>query len=161
MTESPDGGLDEIDRIILSVLSANPRIPYSDIAEKLKDRGHDMSSEGIRYRVQNIFKATSTFFMMNPESHDWHVLRLAISVQDSTEAKESVIDELDDMRFWFISSGIGSFDIYAVVFGKTLGEVDEVIAQVRGIDDVERVDYFLETNRKTDMRKYLPIEESL
>ena len=161
MPDTHDSGLDEIDRLILSILSDNPRKPYSDIATELEKRGHEMSGEGIRYRVQNLFEATSTFFMLNPESHDWHVLRLSISVDDSPGAKSTTIEELQEMSFWFISSGVGSFDIYAVVLAKTLGEVDNCIGRVRSIEAVESVDFFLETNRLTDMRKYFPIEETM
>lgn len=153
--------LDEIDRIILGILSDNPRTPYSDIAEELKQRGHEMSGEGIRYRVQHLFDSTSTFFMLNPESHDWHVLRLSISVDDSPNAKSRVLTELQEKSFWFLSSGVGSFDIYANVLAKTLGEVDDHIADVRSIEEVESVDFFLETRRMTDMRDYFPIEEEL
>jgi DNA-binding Lrp family transcriptional regulator len=160
MTDS-ESGLDEIDRIILEILSDNPRTPYSDIAEELKQRGHEMSGEGIRYRVQHLFESTSTFFMLNPESHDWHVLRLSISVDDSPDAKSRVLTELQEASFWFLSSGVGSFDIYANVLAKTLGEVDDYIADVRSIEEVESVDFFLETRRMTDMRDYFPIEEEL
>lgn len=153
--------LDEIDRLILGILSDNPRTPYSDIAEALKQRGHEMSGEGIRYRVQHLFESTSTFFMLNPESHDWHVLRLSISVDDSPDAKSRVLTELQENSFWFLSSGVGSFDIYANVLAKTLGEVDDYIADVRSIEEVESVDFFLETRRMTDMRDYFPIEEEL
>lgn len=160
MGKSRSTGLDEIDRMILGILSDDPRTPYSDIAAELEKNGYQMSSEGIRYRVQHLFEATSTFFMLNPESHDWHVLRLSIGVDDSTDAKSAVIEELQEMSFWFLSSGIGSFDIYANVLAKTLGEVDDLITDVRSIDEVETVDFFLETHRMTDIRKYFPIDQS-
>ena len=159
MGKSRDTELDEIDRRILSILSDNPRTPYSDIAAELEKIGYQMSGEGIRYRVQRLFEATSTFFMLNPESHNWHVLRLSIGVNDSADAKPVVIKELQEMSFWFLSSGIGSFDIYANVLAKTLGEVDDIIADVRSIDEVETVEFFLETRRITDMKKYFPVDE--
>lgn len=156
MSSPPTNGLDEIDRIILGILSRDPRTPYSDIAAELEERGHEMSGEGIRYRVQNLFEATSTFFMLDPEAHDWHVLRLSIDIDDSPEGKQVVIEKLQEMPFWFISSGVGSFDIYANVLTETLGEVEECIGDVRGIDEVESVKFFLETHRETDVRKYFP-----
>lgn len=159
MTGSSNAGLDEIDRIILGILSEDPRTPYGDIAAEINERGYDMSGEGIRYRVQNLFESTSTFFMLNPESHDWHVLRLSIGVDDSASAKQIVIEALQEMPFWFISSGVGSFDIYANVLAKTLQEVDDYIDNVRSIDEVENVDFFLETQRFTDARKYFPVED--
>ncbi|MFB6165043.1 MAG: Lrp/AsnC family transcriptional regulator [Haloarculaceae archaeon] len=158
MANSRSTELDEIDRIILSILADNPRTPYSDIADEVNRRGYEKSGEGIRYRVQKLFEATSTFFMLNPESHDWHVLRLAISVDDSTDAKPDVMGELQEMPFWFLSSGVGSFDIYANVLATTLGEVDDYIAAVRSIEEVDHVDFFLETHRVTDATKYFPPE---
>jgi DNA-binding Lrp family transcriptional regulator len=159
MGKSSATGLDEIDRRILAILSDDPRTPYSDIATELEKNGYQMSGEGIRHRVKHLFEATSTFFMLNPESHDWHVLRLTISVDDSTDAKPVVIEELQSMPFWFLSSGLGSFDIYANVLAKTLEEVDDLVADVRSIDEVEQVDFFLETSRETDVRKYFPMED--
>lgn len=160
MGNSPGTELDEIDRMILGILSDDPRMPYSDIASELEKRGKQMSGEGIRYRVQHLFEATSTFFMLDPESHDWHVLRLSIGVDNSTDAKPVVIEELEEMPFWFLSSGVGSFDIYANVLARTLGEVDDLISAVRSIDEVETVDFFLETRRVIDVGKYFPLSES-
>lgn len=152
--------LDEIDLLILGILSDDPRTPYSDIAVELEKNGYQMSGEGIRHRVKHLFEATSTFFMLNPESHDWHVLRLTIGVDDSTDAKPAVIEELQEMPFWFLSSGLGSFDIYANVLAKTLGEVDDLVADVRSINGIEAVDFFLETQRLTNMRKYFPTDDT-
>lgn len=154
-------GMDDIDRIILGILSDNPRTPYSDIAAELEDRGYEMSGEGIRYRVQNLFEATSTFFMLDPEEHDWHVLRLVVSVADAPGAKDRTVEAIQEMPFWFISSGIGSFDVYAVATAMTTAEVDDLLGEVRGIEDVEDVEFFLETNRSTDVSKYFPMREAM
>jgi len=161
MGSSPMEEMDEIDRIILGILSENPRTPYSDIAAELEERGHDMSGEGIRYRVQDLFDATSTFFMLDPEEHDWFVLRLAVSVVDAPDAKDDTIVSLQEGPWWFISSGIGSFDIYAVATAQTTQDVDALLAAVRGIDHVDGVDFFLETHRSTDMNKYFPLHDAM
>lgn len=153
--------LDEIDRIILGILSENPRTPYSDIANELDERGHDMSGEGIRYRVQNLFDSTSTFFMLDPEQHDWQVLRCAISVADRQDARADVIESLEEKPFWFISSGFGSFEVYAVATAATTAQVDSLLEELRGIEDVRDVDFFLETRRSTDVRKYFPMADAM
>lgn len=160
MKQSQTNGLDEIDRIILGILSRDPRTPYADIATELEERGFEMSGEGIRYRVQNLFEATSTFFMLDPEAHDWQVLRLSLRTNDSAGAKQAVIEKMQAMPFWFISSGVGLFDVYAVALAKTLGEADEYIDAVRSIEQVTNVEFFLETHRITNMNKYFPIDES-
>ncbi|WP_247730315.1 Lrp/AsnC family transcriptional regulator [Halovivax limisalsi] len=160
MANPPTDGLDEIDRIILGILSEDPRTPYSDISERLERRGHEMSGEGIRYRVQNLFESTSTFFMLDPNVHDWHVLRLSITVDDAPDAKASVKETLSELPYWFISSGVGSVDIYAVRLAESLADVEESTDAVRAIEGVESVDFFLETRRETDMRKYFPTSES-
>ncbi|WP_254861519.1 Lrp/AsnC family transcriptional regulator [Halovivax gelatinilyticus] len=159
MASSPMDGLDEIDRIILGILSNDPRTPYADISQQLDQRGYEMSGEGIRYRVQNLFESTSTFFMLNPNAHDWHVLRLSITVSDTPNAKQVVKDTLAEMPYWFISSGVGSFDVYAVRMAESLGDVDDSIDAVRAIEQVENVEFFLETHRKTDMGKYFPTSD--
>ncbi|MFC7192381.1 AsnC family protein [Halocatena marina] len=53
---------DDIDSHILKILTSDPRAPYSDIAEELKEAGYKMSSEGIRYRVSKLMEATTAFF---------------------------------------------------------------------------------------------------
>lgn len=160
MTANRPGEMDEIDRIVLGILASNPRTPYSDISDRLEDRGFEMSSEGIRYRVQNLFETTSTFFMIDPGEHDWLVLRTAITVVDEPEAKERAIEALRDDPFWFISSGFGSFDIYAVATAPTTHEVDELLYGLRGIDFIDGVEYFIETDRTVNISDYLPISGS-
>lgn len=160
MANPSTDGLDEIDRIILGILSEDPRTPYSDISEQLERRGHEMSGEGIRYRVQNLFDSTSTFFMLDPNAHDWQVLRLSISVDDTPDAKATVTETLGELPYWFVSSGVGSVDVYAVRMAESLADVEDSIDAVRAIEGVESVDFFLETHRETDMRKYFPTAES-
>lgn len=153
--------MDEIDRIVLGILASNPRMPYSDISSLLEERGYEMSSEGIRYRVQNLFDTTSTFFMIDPKEHDWLVLRTALTVVDEPDAKERAIETLRDDPFWFISSGFGSFDIYAVAIAPTTNEIDDLLNDLRGIDLIADVEYFIETHRTVDINKYLPILDSV
>ncbi|ODR83486.1 hypothetical protein BG842_12825 [Haladaptatus sp. W1] len=159
MTANRPEGMDEIDRIVLGILASDPRKPYSDISSLLEERGYEMSSEGIRYRVQNLFDTTSTFFMIDPEEHDWLVLRTAITVVDEPDAKERAIQTLRDDPFWFISSGFGSFDIYAVATAPTTNHVDNLLNDLRGIELVADVEYFIETNRTIDINNYLPIPD--
>jgi DNA-binding Lrp family transcriptional regulator len=155
MTNRGTEGMDEIDRSILGLLSEDPRMPYSDIAQRLEERGYSMSSEGIRYRVQHLFDATSTFFMLDPEEHDWHVLRLSITVADEADARRKVEAKLSEMPFWFISAGFGSFDVYAVATSPSTRHLDGLLSEVRGLEFVEDIGYFVETHRDVDVRKYL------
>jgi len=152
--------MDEIDRMILGILNENPRTPYPEIADRLADRGFDMSSQGIRYRVENLFEATSVFFTFRPEEANWHIVRLALSVEGGEEGRESAIERLQELPFWFVGSGFGSFDLYAVATVPGTGDVDDLLMDVRSIDPVSSVEYLLETDRVVDVEKYYPVESS-
>lgn len=152
--------IDEIDRMIMGILAANPRLPYSDIANELSDRGYEMSSEGIRHRVSNILDITSTFFMLDPSEHGWHVLRMGISVDGGTEARERVLAQLADEPVWFTGAGIGTFDVYAVATTPSMQDANRVLSDLLGIDHVEDVAHFLETERSIDFSEYIPESDS-
>lgn len=155
MTNSSVEGLDDIDRQILRILAENPRMPYSDIADRLEEEGHEMSSEGIRYRVSNLFETTSIQLLTAPKEHGWDVLRLLITVTNGVDAKASVFASLSEMPFWLNCRTMGSFDIYAVATTQSIQDADELITDVRELEDVESVEYALETDRKTDIKNYL------
>lgn len=152
--------LDEIDRIILRILAQDPRAPYSDIAERLKDEGHEMSGEGIRHRVSNILDRTSIFFLLAPEDHTWEIVRLAVRAADGEGDKAAAFETLSDMKFWLVCRGFGDFDFYAVASAATTQEVDDLVSEVRELDVVDEVEHSLETNRRTDVNDYLDVQEA-
>lgn len=158
MSDRSQWVLDDIDRVILGILANDPRTPYADISSILQNEGHEMSSEGIRNRVQRLFDMTSTFFMLRPETHNWHVLRLSITITDSEGAKERVMNYLEENHFWFLSRGFGSFDIYAIASAPSLDVMETVLTDVRSLGDVVDVRFFIETQRAVDMDMYFPME---
>lgn len=149
--------LDEIDWEILRLLAADPRRPYSNISEKLRERGYEMSGEGIRYRVEKIFDMMSIFFMLHPNEQDWEPIIFLINVNNEPGAKERVAEELFGGKFWFVSRGFGSFDIYAIATAATTADIEELITDVRGYDHVANVDYLIETHRELEISNYFPI----
>lgn len=155
MTENPVEGLDDIDRQILRILAENPRMPYSDIADRLDQEGYEMSSEGIRYRVSNLFESTSIQLLTAPKEYGWDVLRLLITVTSNPDAKSKVFESLTEKPFWLNCRVMGSFDIYAVATTQSVQDADELITDVRELDHVENVEYALETDRNTSIQDYL------
>lgn len=153
------GDLDEIDRVILQILAKEPRAPYSDIADRLKEKGHEMSSQGIRYRVSNILEKTSIFFLVEPDQHDWEIVRLAVKAGDGEDDKEAAFEAIADMKFWLVCRGIGMFDIYAIASAATSREVDELVTDVEELDAVEEVQHSFETDRRTDVNDYLHVQK--
>lgn len=153
----PLEGLDDIDRTILRILAQDPRIPYSDIADRLEEEGHDMSSEGIRYRVSKLFETTSILLLTAPKEHGWEVLRLFIDVDNEPGAKDETFEALSEMAFWMTCEGIGTFDLYAVATVQSNRDADDLIGQVRGLEHVTSVEHALETDRKTDVDNYLSL----
>ena len=151
----PITNLDEIDRMILRILMQNPRVPYSDIADQLEAEGREMSSEGIRYRVSNLFETTSILLMTDPREHGWEVVRLAVTVTDDPDAKDEAFELLSEMDFWMVSKTIGTFDLYAIATVESNRDADDLVNEVRGMEQVEVVQYTLETDRVTTIDNYL------
>lgn len=147
--------MDNIDRHILRILAEDPRLPYSDIADKLNEIGIEMSSEGVRYRVTNLFDSTSIHLLTSPQQYGWNVLRLSITVENEPDAKDKVYEELSQMPIWLSCRVFGSFDLYAVATTASLQDADRLVGDVREIEYVDRVEYSLETERKTDIQNYL------
>lgn len=153
MSLQPDA--DELDRLILKALAEGPRTPYSDIAEQLAEEGHEMSSEGVRHRVSKLLDRTSIFFLLEPEEHEWEIVRLAISVSDEPGAKGEAMEAIAEMSFWLVTRGIGTYDIYAVATAATNSRVDELVSRVEELDTVVDVEHSIETSRYTNVDDYL------
>jgi hypothetical protein len=148
--------MDEIDRIIMGILATNPRIPYSDIASELGERGHEMTAEGVRHRVNKLLEQTNPFFLLAPAKHDWNLIRFAITVGGGVDAKDSVMNDLSELPFWFLGQGFGTYDIYAVATAEDNVALDNLIRSVRGITAVTDLDYCVETERSVDVNEYFP-----
>lgn len=149
---------DEIDKQILDILSHNPRIPYSKLAEQLEDSGFQMSTEGIRYRVSKIFEATTVFFLLDPQQLSWEVIRLAITTIDELDAKENMFQMVSDMPFWHVSRGIGTYDLFAVGSAPSMNAVDILVTNIQEHESIKEVDYLVVTDRNRDMESYLSMD---
>lgn len=149
---------DDIDGVILRVLAENPRAPYSEITEVLADMGYEMSPEGVRYRVDKIIELTTVFFLVDPGSVSWEILRVAVVTDDSPNAKRDAFELLCEQPFWHVSRGIGTYDLYAVGSAPSLREADELVTAVREADCVERAEYIVVTGRNQDMTQYLNMD---
>lgn len=155
MVDDSFESLDDIDRDILRILAEDPRLPYSDIADQLESEGHEMSSEGVRYRVSKLFDATSVHLLTSPKEHGWNVVRMTITVDGDSGVKDSVFERLAEMPVWLNCRVLGSFDLYAVATTASISDADQLVTRVREIEGVESVDYALETDRHTDIENYL------
>ncbi|WP_436933842.1 Lrp/AsnC family transcriptional regulator [Halovenus marina] len=156
MTDEIDE-LDEIDRTILRIIAQDPRVPYSDIAEQLEEEGHEMSSEGIRYRVSNLFETASILLLTAPQEHGWEVIRLFIEVDNAPSAKQNAFEELSEMGVWMSCRLHGTMDLYAVATVRSTQAADELLEDVRAIDNVTRVEHAIETVRETEIDNYLAL----
>lgn len=155
MVEDTVDSLDDIDRNILRILAEDPRLPYSDIAEQLEAEGHEMSSEGVRYRVAKLFDVTSIHLLTSPKEHGWNVVRMMITVEGNNGTKDTVFEQLADMPVWLSCRVLGSFDFYAVATTASLSNADHLVTEMREVEGVKSVEYALETGRQTDIENYL------
>jgi len=159
MSNKTPESLDEIDWKILQLLSDDPRRPYSDISEELAKQGHELSSEGARHRVNKILDTMSIFFMVHPNEQDWEVLIFLINLTDDRDGKTEVSEQLMDDKFWFVSRGFGTYDIYAIATVAATEDIGELITRVRAYDHVESVSHLIETWRTLKGSNYFPIRE--
>jgi DNA-binding Lrp family transcriptional regulator len=157
MSEEYSDDLDEIDRKILRILSEDPRASYASIAARLEEDGYEMTAEGIRYRVSQLYESTSLVLMAQPQKYGWENLRLNITTAGGDEEKQRVFNILSEMPFWIICRGFGSYDLYANATVPSIRAVDRVVSNVRDIDTVESVEFYLETERQTNFDNFLSI----
>jgi DNA-binding Lrp family transcriptional regulator len=149
--------LDDIDRTILRILAQDPRTPYSDIADELEAADHEMSSEGIRYRVGKLFETTSILLLTAPKEHGWEVLRLFISVANEPDAKSETFAALKEQGCWMVCKAMGTFDLYAVATVESNYAADDLLGDVRGLPHIIEVKHAVETDRETDIDNYLSL----
>lgn len=149
--------LDEIDRRILEILANDPRSPYADIADELAEYDIDMSSEGVRRRVTSLLSNMTSFFLPRPESNSWEILLVTAQTRNEADAKRETFDAMSDMDFWFVAEGFGTVDVYGIATAESNPEVDDLLVDVRTLEPVTEVDYFIETDRTVNIRNYLPV----
>ena len=154
MSGSPTDSFDEIDGHILRILSTDPRAPYSDIAEQLKEVGYEMSSEGIRYRVAKLMEATRTFFLLDPEDLGWKIVRVAVTAASHEGAKDEAFERMVDMPFWHVTRGLGSYDVFAIGMARSVREIDEYVTAVDEMACVETAGYIIVTDRVSNLNHY-------
>lgn len=149
--------LDAIDRNILEILASDPRMPYSDVADELGNRGYELSSEAVRQRVSSLFEMTTNFFLVRPERLGWEIVLVTLKTADEPGAREDVFEEMSDMDYWFVGSGFGTIDIYAIATVKSTEGIDKLLEETRTLEKVNDFDYFVETDRSSAVEKYLRI----
>lgn len=158
MTTKSVDALDEIDRHLIRILSKDPRASYVELSEELAARGHELTSEAVRRRVQDIMDVTSVFFMLSPDEHGWEIIRIGIHVANEPDAIQHVFEQVKETGTWLVCTGIGSYDVWAIGTSGANEDIQKLLAQIRGIEFVDGVEYFIETSRSTSIEKYLNFE---
>lgn len=153
-----DETVDEIDRRILSILAEHPRLPYSEISDKLEEADIKLSSEAVRQRVSSLFNITTNFFLVRPDSYEWEVLMVACKTRDYSGAKAEAFEAMSEMDYWFVGQGFGTLDLYAIATVDSSEKIDDLLMKTRCLEATEAVDYFIETERSTAVEKYLRVE---
>lgn len=149
--------IDEIDRRILEILANDPRSPYADIAAELAEYDIELSSEGVRRRVTSLLENMTSFFLPRPERNSWEIVLVTARTADEANSKREVFEAMSNMDFWFVAEGFGTVDLYGIATAKSNTEIDELLVQMRALDSVTEIDYFIETDRAVNIRNYLPV----
>ncbi|MFD1514202.1 AsnC family protein [Halomarina rubra] len=160
MTGTNDSNaIDEIDRKILSILAHDPRTPYSNISTQLAEEGIEMSSEGVRRRVTALLEITTSFHLLRPDGHDWEIVMVTAQVAHEDGAKQAVFEAMSEMNFWFVGSGFGTIDLYGISTVNSNKEIDALVNRVRSLPAVTTAEYMIETDRATNVERYLQFGE--
>jgi DNA-binding Lrp family transcriptional regulator len=149
--------IDELDRQILGILAQDPRLPYSEISDRLETAGFELSSEAVRQRVSDLFEITTNFFLVRPDTHEWELVLVTVRTKNESGAKQKTFEAMSDMDYWFVGSGFGTIDIYAVATVDSTRKVDALINSTKNMDSVTDLDYFIETDRATAVERYLQV----
>ncbi len=154
MANSRFENFDAVDSHLLRILAEDPRMPYAEIADRLQEAGHEMTSEGIRYRVSNLFEATTVFFLLDPEDLSWEIVRIAATATDKPGAKDACFELIADKRFWHVTRGLGTYDVYGVGMAPSMSEIEGLLTDIREADPVEALEYLVVTERSSSMDDY-------
>lgn len=154
MPDNQNVNIDEIDSAILKILASDPRAPYTDIAQEVKEAGYELSGEGVRYRVQRLMDVTTTFFFIDLEQVSGEIVRIAVTTADHEGAKDRTFQAISEMQFWHVTRGVGTYDIYAVGIASTMRGVDELLSAIRQLDTVESVEHVLAAERASSIETY-------
>lgn len=149
--------IDEVDREILEILAEDPRGPYADIADELGNRGIEMSSEGVRQRVTSLLENMTSFFLPRPDQQGWNIVIITVWTANTPNAKRDVFEAMSEMNFWFVAEGFGTIDVYGIATVESNTEIDELLVEVREMEPVTEVNFFIETARAVDIGNYLPV----
>lgn len=125
--------MDELDREILEILRRNARLPYTEIAE------HVNTSEGtVRNRVDQMIEdgVIERFTVATRTGNVKAMIEIAVDVDVDTHAVAERMASWRSVDFvWQVS---GQEDIVVVVDAADTERVNELITQVRDLDDVIR-----------------------
>ncbi|UHQ95183.1 Lrp/AsnC family transcriptional regulator [Haloterrigena alkaliphila] len=149
--------IDEIDRRILEILANDPRSPYADIADKLGEYDIELSSEGVRRRVTSLLENMTSFFLPRPERNSWEIVLVTVETANEPQSKRTVFEAMSNMDFWFVAEGFGTVDLYGIATARSNAEIDDLLVQMRALESVTEIDYFIETDRAVNIRNYLPV----
>jgi len=154
MSDSPFDAFDAIDTQILVILSEDPRMSYQTLSRRLSEEGYEMSAEGVRRRVTDLMAATTPFFLLDPEQLAWEIVRISVRATDGPGDKAEAFERIADLPFWHVTTGIGTYDIYGVGMAPTIAEIEEMVSTIRGYNCIDRIDFMVVTDRRSDLEDY-------
>ena len=131
--------LDLKDKKILFELDFNARMPYSVLGRKV-----GLSKQGVEYRVQNLIKRgiiKGFYPVINVPKLGYIYCRLSLTLQNITsEKKKEIVRYLQNNPkvFWLLDVQ-GIYDIFIVIWAKSLTEFREFIEEVELIGGVNQL----------------------
>lgn len=134
--------MDEIDEFIIKSLKKNSRMPYLQIAKKLK-----LSEGTIRKRVVKLVEDNViASFTINTSTKPTSI----VGIETETHTKtEDVVKKLKEIGFDKIYEVTGRYDIICVIDAKDVDKTNEILEKMRLINGVEHTETFMILKKTT------------
>lgn len=145
--------MDEIDKVILSDLSKNARVPVAEIANHLQQNGHDITERAIRYRLKKLEQSDTILGyspIFNPSIVSDKVSRTVLLkfkiTKNTSELMERLNKYIEESNFCLFSTRMsGDFDMinhfvfdsveqYELESDNFLNRFAELISEYRSYD---------------------------
>lgn len=135
MSESPPGGLDAIDRAIVSVLMGDARATFAQIGEQV-----GLSAPAAKRRVDRLVRSgTISGFttIIDPHALGWHTeayVRIFCNGKVSPQILRADLSAIPEVLSACTVSG--SADAFVHVLARDVRHLEETLQRIRGLADV-------------------------
>jgi DNA-binding Lrp family transcriptional regulator len=125
--------VDKTDEHILRILREDSRLPFVDIASKVR-----LSEAAVRRRISNLVKEGTiqrfTVDVSEPQTATSAITYVSVSPSSPTSDVSKKLKSVQGVETIYETTG--SFDIAAIIKGTSIAEVNKSVEEIRRLDGV-------------------------